>query len=100
MAGIERIYAGQRAPIPPVRLPDGTTAGRAEALRLRLLPPDGRARVVTGVGSPLKRDPLDALSWGYTGTADAEGIWEWQWEWEGAVLAYGRFRVRGTGFSG
>lgn len=98
MAGLDRVYVGQRAPIPPVRLPDGTTAGRAASLRLRLRRPDGTIRIVTGVGSPLVRDPSDTLTWGYTGIVDADGIWEWQWEWEGAVLDYGRFFVRGTGF--
>lgn len=98
---MERVYAGMRAPIPPVTLPAGTTPGVAmQSLKLRLLSPDGVSRAVVPPNTLIERDPNDPLVWGYTGKADQDGIWEWQWELAGAVLAYGTFRVRATGFSG
>lgn len=97
---MERIVVGQCAPIPAIRLPAGTPTSRTESLKLRLLRPDKTVRVISAPNSPIVRDPQDALSWRYTGTADQSGVWEWQWEFSGAVLEYGRFRVMETGFSG
>lgn len=95
---MDKIVVGQRAPVAPVRLLAGTSAASAAALRLRLLRPDGTI-VVVASGPTITRDPADALLWRYGGTADREGIWQWQWELDRVVLDYGRFFVRGTGFS-
>lgn len=98
---MERVYAGMRAPIPPVRLPAGTTPSAAmQSLKLRLLSPDGASRAVVPPNVLIERDPSDALVWSYTGTVSDAGVWQWQWEFERAVVAYGTFRVRATGFSG